>query len=78
MMMAKASMVSWTVSVGATSGGRSVPKKSDADPWKRTPEQCVADWLRCPLPCPIAVIWVSITVEVVRSVSVRVASTGMP
>ena len=56
--------VSWTVSVDATPGGRSVPKKSEADPWKRTPEQCVADWLGCRLPKPVAVVSVSSSVRV--------------
>jgi hypothetical protein len=43
LMMAKTSIVSSTVSVGANPDGRSAPKKSDAEPWKRTPEQCVVD-----------------------------------
>ena len=70
--MANPSTVNSTVSVGDTPGGRSLPKKSAADPWKRMPAQCVAGWFGWPFPWPVALASVPSTVEVVRSVSVRV------
>jgi len=42
-MTAKPSNPSWTVSVGDTPGGKSPPKKSDADPRKRSPVHSVTD-----------------------------------
>src|SRR5262249_6436250 len=67
------------MSVAATPGGRSSPKKSDAtvsgNGWKL---HAVVAWCGCAWPLPTAVVSPNSTVLVVASLTVNVIETGMP